>query len=208
MDMRSCFHKPMPELVTGYMSTVVTDQHFAKSYITMLPIINLPATDMTALHSLLVFVTEQSSKLNVPTPTITFDQPLYVKAYEIVSSTNMNIFVRLGGFHQLMSFLGSIGCIMEGSGLQPALETVYASLTVNHMFTGKAFSHAMRGHMLANAAVLTLIFEDFWLTTTADEKTQLEEIYESPNPSLHENDEVSLKLAEWFIKKREELSTN
>ena len=81
------------------MSTVVNDQHLAKSYITMLPIINLHATDMTALYSLLAFVTGQSSKLNVPTPTITFDQPLYVKAYEIVASTNMNIFVRLGGFH-------------------------------------------------------------------------------------------------------------
>ena len=76
------------------------------------------------------------------------------------------------------------------------------------MFTGKAFSRAMRGHMLATAAVLTLIFKDFWLKTTADEKTQLVGIYESPNPSLHENDEVSLKLVEWFIKKCEELSTN
>jgi 5'-3' exonuclease len=193
---------------SGYMSTIVTDQHLGKSYVTMLPIINLPATDMTGLHSLLFFVTEQSSKLNVPTPTITFDQPLYVKAYEIVKSTKMNILVRLGGFHQLMSFLGSIGCMMEGSGLKSALETVYAPLTVNHMFTGKAFSRAMRGHMLATAAVLTLIFEKFWLTMTADEKTQLIKIYESPNPSIYEHDEVSRKLVDWFTKECEELSTN
>ena len=143
------------------MSTVVNDQHLAKSYITMLPIINLHATDMTALYSLLAFVTGQSSKLNVPTPTITFDQPLYVKAYEIVASTNMNIFVRLGGFHQLMSFLGSIGRTMEGSGLRQALETIFGSLIVNHMFNGKYFSRVMRGYMLATAAVLTLTFEDF-----------------------------------------------
>lgn len=104
------------------MSTVATDQPLTKYFVTMLPIINLPATDRTALHSLLSFVSEQCSKLDVPTPTITFDQPLYVKAYEIVLSANMNIFVRLGGFHQLMSFLGSIGCLTEESGLRVALE--------------------------------------------------------------------------------------
>ena len=65
----------------------------------------------------------------------------------------------------------------------------------------------MRGHMLATAAVLTLIFENFWLTMTDDEKTQLKEIYESPNPSLHEHDEVSLKLVEWFTKECKDLST-
>ena len=191
---------------SGYMSTVNTDQTLAKSFVTMLPIINLPATDMTALHSLLSFVSEQSSKLNVPKPTITFDQPLYVKAYEIVLSTKMNIFVRLGGFHQLMSFLGSVGCLMEGSGLREALETVYAPLTVGHMLTGKAYSRAIRGHMLSAAAVLSLLFEEFWLDVSPEEQSQLIEIFESPNPFLRQNDDVSLKLVQWFEKKREELT--
>ena len=64
-------------------------------------------------YTLLTFVTRETSKLHVPTPTITFDQPLYLKAYEIVESAGLNIFVRLGGFHQLMSFLGSISCLMR-----------------------------------------------------------------------------------------------
>ena len=116
----------------------------------MLPVINLHATDTTALYSLLSFVTDQSSKLNVPTPSITFDQPLYVKAYNSVSSMNMNIFVRLGEFHQLMSFLGSIGCLMEGSGFRAALENVYAPVIAGRMFSGKAFARAIRGHMLCS----------------------------------------------------------
>ena len=52
----------------------------------------------------------------------------------------------LGGFHQLMSFFGSIGCVMEGSGLQNALETLYSSISVNHKLTGKAYSRAIDGH--------------------------------------------------------------
>ena len=93
----------------------------------MLPVINLHATDTRMLHSLPSFVTDQSSKLNVPTPLITFDQSLYVKAYNFVSSMNMNIFVRLGGFHQLISFLGSIGCLMEQGGRRAALEKCICS---------------------------------------------------------------------------------
>ena len=75
-------------------------------------------------------------------PYVTFDQQLYVLAYDIVSSKNMDMFVRLGGFHQIMSFLGSIGLLMSGSGLRSALETLYASVTVGHMFTGMAYSRA------------------------------------------------------------------
>jgi len=117
------FNKPTPSW-SGYMSSVVKAGPQTKSIVTMLPIINLSATDLNALYSLLTFVTEQSSKHNLPMPAITFDQPLYIKAYEIASSMNMKIFVRLGGFHQLMSYLGSIGHSMEGSGLRNALETV------------------------------------------------------------------------------------
>ncbi len=37
----------------------------------------------------------------------------------------MNIVCRLGGFHTMMSFMGSIGTMMKGSGLEEALGTVY-----------------------------------------------------------------------------------
>ena len=60
----------------------------------------------------------------------------------------MKIFVRIGGFYQLMSFLSSVGCLMEESRLQTALEYVYAQLTVGHMFDGKAYAFAVGGHML------------------------------------------------------------
>ena len=66
--------------------------------------------------------------LNVPTPCITFDQPLWLKAVEIIKAKAMNIVCRLVGFHTLMSFLGSTGSMMKGSGLEEALEKVYGQL--------------------------------------------------------------------------------
>lgn len=173
----------------------------------MLPIIDLHATDMTALYSLLSFVEKQCSELH-ELPCVTFDQQLYVKAYEIVCAKEMDIFVRLGGFHQLMSFLGSIGSLMEGSGLRVALETVYAPVTVGHMFTGKAYARAIRGHILSSSALVSIMMEEFWNTLSADEKDLLENIYHSKDPSLHQQDEVSQKLMSWFTKKSVELSSS
>ena len=110
--------KALPPSWSGYMSKVSSNEVLPKSIVTMLPIINLHATDMNALYSLLSFISDQCRKRNVVNPpAVTFDQPWYVKVCEIVLSMNTNIIVRLGGFHQLMSFLGSIGCFTEGSGL-------------------------------------------------------------------------------------------
>ena len=69
-----------------------------------------------------------------------------------------------------MSFLGSVGYLMEGSGLRTALETVYAPLAVSHMISGKAYARALHGHMLSAAAVWTLLFEEFWHDMSPDEQ--------------------------------------
>lgn len=56
-----------------------------------------------------------------------------------------------------MSFLGSIGHIMAGSGLETVLEQVYAKNAVVHMLSGKAIARAIRGHLLVDAALHTLL---------------------------------------------------
>ena len=81
------------------MSVKADAQPLEKLVVKMLPVINLSATNMTTLHSLLYFVVEQSKNNKVPMTSITFDQPLYVKAYEIPMPNKMEIVVRLGGFH-------------------------------------------------------------------------------------------------------------
>ena len=53
-----------------------------------------------------------------------------------------------------MSFLGSIGSMMKGSGLEEAQVTVYGHNAVTHMITGKAVSRALHGHFLIEAALM------------------------------------------------------
>ena len=62
-------------------------------------------------------------------PVVAFDQPLWLKAMEIVSTETVdqslaNVIILLGNFHTQMSFLGSIGHIMQSSGLSEIFEEV------------------------------------------------------------------------------------
>ena len=72
----------------------------------------------------------------------------------------MNVVCRLGGFHLLMSFLGSIGQLMGGSGMDQLLEQIYAGNVIHHILSGKAFSRALHGHLLVHTVLQTLMVED------------------------------------------------
>ena len=56
-----------------------------------------------------------------------------------------------------MSFLGSIGRLMAGSGLQQLLEVVFAPNALIHMLTGKSVARAVRGHFLVDAVLNAVI---------------------------------------------------
>ena len=62
----------------------------------------------------------------------------------------------LGGLHAEMS-LGTIGHLMAGSGLHEVLDLIYANNDVDHILSGKAIAHAVRAHLLVDAALNTLI---------------------------------------------------
>ena len=89
-----------------------------KDSIKLLPIIDLNPSDENCIFSTLLFIIDQAKKFKVETPCVTFDQPLWLKATGIIKEAKLDIFCRLGGFHTMMSFLGSIGELMKGSGLE------------------------------------------------------------------------------------------
>ena len=122
--------------------------------------IDLSPSDPTCIYSTLLFVSDQARNLGIKTPCLTFDQPLWFKATAIIEEKHLDIVCRLGGFHLLMSFLGSVGHLMGGSGLEELLEEVYAPNVIRHIVSGKAFARALRGHMLIHSALLKIIFED------------------------------------------------
>ena len=79
---------------------------------------------------------------------MTFDQPLWYKASGIIAKKKLNVIYHLGVFHTYMSFLSDVGDMMSGSGIEELLELVYATNSVGHMMSGKAFARAIREHFL------------------------------------------------------------
>ena len=60
--------------------------HPGKSQVFMAPIINLNPSDENCIFTTLLFTQRQATSINVATPSVTFDQPLWLKAYEIAKS--------------------------------------------------------------------------------------------------------------------------
>ena len=85
------------------------------------------------------------------------DQPLYSKAVDIVLAEKLNVAVTLGGFHTLMNFMGAIGHIMRGSGLESALECIFSKSTIQHIMTGKAYARGIRAHLLIQTALVNIM---------------------------------------------------
>ena len=136
-------------------------QHPGKSSVVFLPIIDMAPSDKTCLLSTLTYLANLAHSHHVPA-IITFDQPLFWKASEIVSSARyasslINVVVMLGPFHTLMNILGAIGTLMEGSGLREVLQEVYSDNIINHILSGKAVARALRAHLLVDRCLYTQI---------------------------------------------------
>ena len=129
------------------MQDIIKGEFPGKAVVNTLPIIDLNPSNMTCIYSTLCFIINQANSLNIKTPVVTFDQPLWIKAVEIVQAQQLPIALMLGGFHTMMSFAGSIGSLMANSGLSTALETCYGPLSVKHMLSGKAIAMFLRANV-------------------------------------------------------------
>ena len=149
---------------SGLMQMVHKGIHPGKAAVVFLPMIDLDPSDMTCIYSTLLFLSDQARKQHV-TPVITFDQPLWWKAWTIITNEPQDshlksVVLRIGGLHTEMSYLGCIGRRMENSGLSEALEVVYGSNAVTHMLSRKALARARRGHFLVDAALNLILIAD------------------------------------------------
>ena len=139
-------------------------EHPGQFFVVFLPMIDLYSGDKTCILSTLNFICDLAIKHHVP-PIITFDQPLYWKAAEIImdapeSSQLKSIVLMLGCFHTFMNLLGAIGTLMEGSGLRNIMEVAYGSNAVQHMMSGISVQQAFRGHLLMDRCINDLVVSD------------------------------------------------
>ena len=147
----------------GLMQHVLQGNHKGKSSVVFLPMIDMSASDATCIYSTLKFIVEHAKRHNIATPAVTFDQPLWWKAFNMVqgeppTSPLSSCIPRLAPFHNEMSFVGSIGHLMAESGLRELLEIIYASNAVDHILSGKAISQAVRSHLIVDAALNCLLY--------------------------------------------------
>ena len=58
-----------------------------------------------------------------------------------------------------MSFLGTMGHIMENSGLSEIFELTYARISIKHILIGKAHDRAVHAHNLLSAVLQRKIYK-------------------------------------------------
>ncbi|KAF4524952.1 hypothetical protein B566_EDAN014133 [Ephemera danica] len=150
----------------GYMQAAMegsNDMPYNKTHVRALPFIMSSPSHPDTIYTALVDAEKRTISYGQKYCFFTGDLPTYAKAREIVLQMQergelMNVIVRMGGFHLLMNFLGAVGHIMSGSGIEELLATIYARGSVDSIMTGKYYSRALRGHFLIHAAVGKLIF--------------------------------------------------
>ena len=125
--------------------------------------IDMSSSDIPCINSMLRYVLNHAKEHGVIYPIITFDQPLWYKSFSLINTESPDsdlhkVIPRLGALHTLMSFLGSIGHLMAGSGLKVLLELIYVPSAVEYMLSGKAVSCAVRGHLIIDAALNALLY--------------------------------------------------
>ncbi|CAD6231375.1 GSCOCG00012225001-RA-CDS, partial [Cotesia congregata] len=146
------------------MIEATAEKPFERSRIICLPFINAPPTDYDTILTSLLFSIEKCKASNQKTCIVTFDQPLYWKARDITAAADPNtdlskVVVRLGAFHLLMSFIGSIGYIMSGSGLEEIFKLIYAENCVQHIMSGHAYGRAVRAHLLVHLSITKIVMD-------------------------------------------------
>ena len=143
---------PKRPLWNGFMQMIQKGSHPGKASVIFMPMIDMKSSNESCIYSTMIFISQQSKKFNT-SPILTFDQPLWWKSVAIQNSEPPDselkaIVLRLGGLHMQMSFMGAMGHLMSGSGIEDLLACIYAETAVTHMMSGKAISRAVRGHLI------------------------------------------------------------
>jgi len=88
---------------SGFMDRITQNLPYEKSQVLFLPFVNQSPSNYNTIYSVLEFASKNIPEFNQKLCLVTIDQPLYIKARDIVASSEQNtnisnITVRLGGF--------------------------------------------------------------------------------------------------------------
>ena len=142
-----------------------------------LPLIDLKPSDPDTMLTAMEKVQELTNQTGQPFTVLTCDQQLYRIAVQVKwneSDRFRNMYLRLGGMHALMSFVGSIGTLMKESGLEDILSQVFGG--VPKMLTGKKFPQNVRALRILAEETLRVLFENHDFESVDDLTNALKQI--------------------------------
>ena len=95
--------------------------------------------------------------------------------------------IRLGGFHLLKSYLGSLGKIMEDSGPLELIQLIYPGSTrADHILSGGCFDKAIRAHLLIDPAICQHVMKNAFTDEELDKmRTFMEEVADGKMGACH-----------------------
>ena len=124
---------------SGYIQNISDGFYPGPSHISFLPKIDLNLNGETRIYPILLFIQKHISQYRNTSESIWLT--LMVESYR---KRNFKIVCWVWGFHLLMSFfLGSVGKIMEKSGIEELIQTIYCTNAVSHILLGKTFARSL-----------------------------------------------------------------
>jgi hypothetical protein len=143
---------------SGYMNYIAREKGFvakATKYIYG-PLIDAPPSHPDTVLTSIMYIEAFMKSHGQRYVHLVVDLQLFKVALQIKWSDPTRwkyLVVRPGGMHTLMSFLGCVGTLMEGSGLEEILTIAYKG--VSSMLNGKAWPKALRGLRMVVTGLLS-----------------------------------------------------
>lgn len=130
------------------------------------PLWSVSPTEPSTVYSVMFTVKAMMVELEQRHAVITFDQAIYKVAKEIQwkrPDEFQNMVVRLGGFHILLNFLGTIGKMCASSGLAELITeaAIYSDSTTSSVLKGKQYKRGVRIHKLVHESLARLEWVEF-----------------------------------------------
>ena len=131
----------------------------AKTHVNFLPLIDMIPSHPDTIKTALCEAIRITKKAGQEWTVFTNDQQLYKVAVQLTwSHTPLfdEVLPRLGGMHFLMSFVGAVGTLMAGSGLDVVLNSSFAG--VKRMLSGHKFPQNVRALRLVAEEIMRDVF--------------------------------------------------
>ena len=148
-----------------------------KTKVVYLPLMDSSPSDPATMMSSIVKAKNITAEAGQEYVVYTADQQLYRVALHLTWDNPDicdNVFLRLGGMHFLMSYIGCIGSLMAETGLEEVLSEQFGG--VKKMMMGKKFPENVRAFRLLLEVLLKPIFNKIKIETMDDLKTALDNL--------------------------------